>query len=246
MIVIPAIDLKEGKCVRLEQGLMERDTVFNDDPAAQALAWQAQGAELLHIVDLDGAFAGEPKNRSSIEAIVKALAIPTQLGGGIRDLATIEAYLGLGIGRVIIGTAAQRNPELVKAACARFPGRIVVGIDAKEGMVAVQGWAEVTGVTAVELAKRFEGDGVAAIVYTDISRDGMLQGPNIPATRALAEAISIPVIASGGVSSLKDIENLLAVEASGVTGVITGKAIYTGAINLAEAIALTRKANEKC
>ncbi len=246
MIVIPAIDLKEGKCVRLEQGLMERDTVFNDDPAAQALAWQAQGAELLHIVDLDGAFAGEPKNRSSIESIVKALAIPTQLGGGIRDLATIEAYLGLGIGRVIIGTAAQRDPELVKAACTRFPGRIVVGIDAKEGMVAVQGWAEVTGVTAVELAKRFEGDGVAAIVYTDISRDGMLQGPNIPATRALAEAISIPVIASGGVSSLKDIENLLAVEASGVTGVITGKAIYTGAINLAEAIALTRKANEKC
>lgn len=236
MIVIPAIDLKEGKCVRLEQGLMERDTVFNDDPGAQARAWQEQGAELLHIVDLDGAFAGEPKNRTAIEAIVRAVSIPTQLGGGIRDLATIEAYLSLGIDRVIIGTAAQRNPELVKEACEKFPGRIVVGIDAKNGMVAVQGWAELTGITAVELARKFEGFGVAAIIYTDISRDGMLQGPNIEATRQLAEAVNIPVIASGGLSTLKDIENLMAIESSGVTGVITGKAIYTGAINLTEAI----------
>jgi phosphoribosylformimino-5-aminoimidazole carboxamide ribotide isomerase len=242
MIVIPAIDLKEGKCVRLEQGLMEKDTVFNDDPAAQALEWQRQGAELLHIVDLDGAFAGEPKNRAAIEAIVGALDIPTQLGGGIRDLATIEAYLTMGIGRVIIGTAAQRNPALVEEACRLFPGRIVVGIDAKNGMVAVQGWAEVTDVTAVDLAKRFEGYGVAAIIYTDISRDGMMQGPNIAATRDLAEAIDIPVIASGGVSSLADIENLMAIESSGVTGVITGKAIYTGAIRLAEAVALTKSA----
>ncbi len=241
MIVIPAIDLKEGKCVRLEQGLMERDTVFNDDPGAQARAWQDQGAELLHIVDLDGAFAGEPKNRSAIEAIVKAITIPSQLGGGIRDIETIEAYLSLGLSRVIIGTAAQRNPELVKEACAKFPGRIVVGIDAKNGMVAVQGWAEVTDITAVDLAKKFEGDGVAAIIYTDISRDGMMQGPNIEATKGLAESISIPVIASGGVSSLTDIENLMAVESSGVTGVITGKAIYTGAIRLAEAVALTKK-----
>ena len=239
MIVIPAIDLKEGKCVRLEQGLMERDTVFNDHPGAQARAWQEQGAELLHIVDLDGAFAGEPKNRAAIEEIVNSISIPSQLGGGIRDLATVEAYLSLGIGRVIIGTAAQRNPEFVKEACAKFPGRIVVGIDAKNGMVAVQGWAELTGVTAVELARKFEGFGVAAIIYTDISRDGMMQGPNIEATRQLAEAISIPVIASGGLSSLKDIENLMAIESSGVTGVITGKAIYSGAINLAEAIALT-------
>lgn len=236
MIVIPAIDLKEGKCVRLEQGLMERDTVFNDYPGAQAQDWQEQGAELLHIVDLDGAFAGEPKNRTAIEAIVRAVSIPTQLGGGIRDLATIEAYLSLGIDRVIIGTAAQRNPELVKEACEKFPGRIVVGIDAKNGMVAVQGWAEITGITAVELARKFEGFGVAAIIYTDISRDGMLQGPNIEATRQLAEAVNIPVIASGGLSTLKDIENLMAIESSGVTGVITGKAIYTGAINLAEAI----------
>jgi phosphoribosylformimino-5-aminoimidazole carboxamide ribotide isomerase len=242
MIVIPAIDLKEGKCVRLEQGLMDRDTVFNDNPGEQAGIWEEQGARLLHIVDLDGAFAGEPKNRSAIEAIVRSVKIPTQLGGGIRDLATIEAYLDLGIDRVIIGTAAQRNPELVIDACSRFPGRIVVGIDAKNGMVAVQGWAEVTGISAVELARKFEGFGVSAIIYTDISRDGMMQGPNIEATRALAEAISIPVIASGGVSRLVDIENLMAVESSGVTGVITGKAIYSGALNLAEAIALTRKA----
>jgi len=245
VIVIPAIDLKEGKCVRLEQGLMERDTVFNDNPGAQARIWQDQGAQLLHIVDLDGAFAGEPKNRAAIEEIVKALAIPTQLGGGIRDIPTIEAYLDMGIDRVIIGTAAQRNPELVEEACRRFPGRIVVGIDAKNGMVAVQGWAEVTGVTAVDLARKFEGFGVSAIVYTDISRDGMMQGPNIEATKGLAESVSIPVIASGGVSSLQDIRNLLEVERSGVTGVITGKAIYTGALNLAEAIALTRR-SEAC
>ena len=240
MIVIPAIDLKNGACVRLEQGLMDKDTVFNDNPAAQALDWQNQGAELLHIVDLDGAFAGEPRNRGAIEAILAAITIPAQLGGGVRDLATIEAYLNLGLSRVIIGTAAQRNPELVRQACARFPGRIVVGIDAKDGMVAVQGWAEVTGIQAVDLARKFEGYGVAAIIYTDISRDGMLQGPNIEATKALAEAVAIPIIASGGVSSLKDIENLMAIESSGISGVITGKAVYTGAIRLSEAISLTK------
>jgi phosphoribosylformimino-5-aminoimidazole carboxamide ribotide isomerase len=220
---------------------MERDTVFNDNPGAQARIWEEQGARLLHIVDLDGAFAGEPKNRGAIEAIVKAVKIPTQLGGGIRDLATIDAYLDLGIDRVIIGTAAQRNPDFVREACTRFPGRIVVGIDAKNGMVAVQGWAEVTDVSAAELARKFEGFGVTAIIYTDISRDGMMQGPNIEATRALAESISIPVIASGGVSRLADIEHLMAIEKSGVTGVITGKAIYNGALNLAEAIALTKR-----
>ena len=240
MIVIPAIDLKEGKCVRLEQGLMEKDTVFNDNPGAQARAWQDQGAELLHIVDLDGAFAGQPKNKAAIEAILKAITIPAQLGGGIRDLATIEAYLSLGLSRVIIGTAAQRNPELVREACAKFPDRIVVGIDAKNGMVAVQGWAELTDITAIELARKFEDFGVSAIIYTDIARDGMLQGPNLEATRALAEAVSIPVIASGGVSSLKDIEQLMAIESSGISGVITGKAVYTGAIKLSEAIALTK------
>ncbi len=240
MLVIPAIDLKDGQCVRLEQGLMERDTVFCENPASQALEWQRQGAELLHLVDLNGAFAGEPKNRSSIEGIVRSVSIPTQLGGGIRDLKTIEAYLSLGIGRVILGTAAQRDPDLVREACRLFPGRIIVGIDAKDGMVAVQGWAEVTDCSAGELAARFEGFGVSAIIYTDISRDGMLGGPNIAATRELAEGITIPVIASGGVSRLADIEALMAIEPSGVTGVITGKAIYTGAINLAEAIALTK------
>ena len=242
MIVIPAIDLKDGKCVRLEQGLMERDTVYSDDPAATARRWQIEGGELLHIVDLDGAFAGVPKNRAAIEAIIKAIDIPAQLGGGIRDLQTIEAYLALGLSRVIIGTAAQRTPQLVSDACRRFPGQIVVGIDAKNGMVAVQGWAEVTGITAAELAKRFAGDGVAAIIYTDIARDGMLQGPNLEATRALAEAAGIPVIASGGVSSLKDIENLLAIEKYGVTGVITGKAIYSGALNLREAVSIAKGA----
>ena len=239
-IVIPAIDLKEGKCVRLEQGLMEKDTVFCDNPAEQASEWVRQGGELLHIVDLDGAFAGVPKNREAISAIIGSISIPTQLGGGIRDLPTIEAYLALGIGRVILGTAAQRNPELVMEACRLFPGRIVVGIDAKDGMVAVQGWAEITDIRAVDLARKFEGYGVAAIIYTDISRDGMMAGPNVELTKELAEAISIPVIASGGVSSLRDIENLMAVEFSGVIGVITGKAIYTGAIRLAEAIELTK------
>ncbi|HWI40933.1 MAG TPA: 1-(5-phosphoribosyl)-5-[(5-phosphoribosylamino)methylideneamino]imidazole-4-carboxamide isomerase [Verrucomicrobiae bacterium] len=246
MIVIPAIDLKEGKCVRLEQGLMERDTVFSDNPAEQALKWQAQGAEMLHIVDLDGAFAGVPKNRGAIESIVKALSIPAQLGGGIRDIATIEAYLSLGLSRVILGTAAQRNPELVDEACRLFPGTIVVGIDAKNGMVAVQGWAEVTGIRATELARRFEGAGVSAIIYTDIARDGMMQGPNLEATRELAESVKIPVIASGGVSRLQDIENLMAIEKSGVIGVITGKAVYTGAIDLAEAVALTRRGVGAC
>jgi len=244
MIVIPAIDLKEGKCVRLEQGEMHRDTVFSDSPAEQALKWQQAGAELLHLVDLDGAFAGQPKNKAAIESILKAISIPAQLGGGIRDIPTIEAYLSLGLSRVIIGTAAQRNPQLVIDACKRFPGRIVVGIDAKNGMVAVQGWAELTDITAVDLAKKFEDCGVSAIIYTDINRDGMMGGPNIEATKALAEATSIPVIASGGVSSLRDIENLMAIEASGVSGAITGKAIYTGAINLNEAIALTKRGRQ--
>jgi len=241
MLVIPAIDLKEGRCVRLEQGLMEKDTVYNDSPAAQARIWQEQGGELLHIVDLDGAFAGVPRNKAAIEAIVRAIDIPTELGGGVRDLATIEAYLQLGIGRVILGTVAKEKPELVQEACRLFPGRIVVGIDASNGFVAVRGWADVTEKKATEMAKEMEGFGVEAIIYTDIARDGMMQGPNLEATRALAESISIPVIASGGVSSLKDIENLMAIEASGVVGVITGKAIYSGALDLRAAVALTRR-----
>ena len=241
MLVIPAIDLKEGRCVRLEQGLMEKDTVYSDSPAAQARIWQEQGGELLHIVDLDGAFAGVPRNKAAIEAIVQAIDIPTELGGGVRDLATVEAYLQLGIGRVILGTVAKEKPELVQEACRLFPGRIVVGIDASNGFVAVRGWADVTEKKATEMAKEMEGFGVEAIIYTDIARDGMMQGPNLEATRALAESISIPVIASGGVSSLKDIENLMAIEASGVVGVITGKAIYTGALDLRAAVALTKR-----
>ncbi|HDR46373.1 MAG TPA: 1-(5-phosphoribosyl)-5-[(5-phosphoribosylamino)methylideneamino]imidazole-4-carboxamide isomerase [Geoalkalibacter subterraneus] len=240
MLVIPAIDLKEGQCVRLEQGLMDKATVYGKDPAAQALAWQEQGAELLHIVDLDGAFAGVPKNREAISSIVAALDIPAQIGGGIRDLDTIAAYLDLGIKRVILGTVAKENPELVKEACNRFPGSIVVGIDARDGFVAVRGWADVTEKKASELAKEMEGYGVEAIIYTDIARDGMMQGPNIRTTGELARSISIPVIASGGVSRLQDIQDLMQLEADGVVGAITGKAIYSGALNLREAIALTR------
>lgn len=241
MIIIPAIDLKGGQCVRLEQGLMEKDTVYSDDPAAMARHWQAEGGELLHLVDLDGAFAGVPMNREAIQSIVSAVDIPTELGGGIRDLQTIEAYLALGVDRVILGTVAKENPALVAEACRRFPGQIVVGIDAKNGLVAVRGWAEVTEKLAIDLAREMEGFGVTAIIYTDIARDGMMQGPNLQATAALAEAISIPVIASGGVSSLEDIRNLLQIEACGIAGVITGKAIYNGALNLREAVALTKK-----
>jgi len=240
MIILPAIDLKEGRCVRLEQGLMDKDTVYHDNPAAQARIWQEQGGELLHIVDLDGAFAGVPKNRAAIKAIIEAIDIPSELGGGIRDLQTIEAYLELGIDRVILGTVAKENPGLVKEACAKFPGRIVVGIDAMDGLVAVRGWGDVTEKLATEMAREMEGFGVEAIIYTDIARDGMMQGPNIEATRALAEAISIPVIASGGLSTLDDIRRLMAIEVYGVTGVITGKAIYSGAIDLREAVALTK------
>ncbi|MDX2495548.1 MAG: 1-(5-phosphoribosyl)-5-[(5-phosphoribosylamino)methylideneamino]imidazole-4-carboxamide isomerase [Desulfuromusa sp.] len=240
MIILPAIDLKEGRCVRLEQGLMDKDTVYSDDPAAQAKTWQEQGGEFLHIVDLDGAFAGVPKNKAAIKSIVDAIDIPSELGGGIRDLETIEAYLDLGITRVILGTVAKENPELVKEACRKFPGQIVVGIDAKKGLVAVRGWADVTEKKATEMAKEMEGFGVEAIIYTDITRDGMMQGPNIEATKALAEAISIPVIASGGLSTLEDIQRLLEIESSGITGVITGKAIYSGAIDLREAVALTK------
>jgi len=243
MIILPAIDLKEGRCVRLEQGLMDKDTVYNDDPAAQALLWQEQGGEYLHIVDLDGAFAGTPKNKAAIEAIVAAIDIPSELGGGIRDLKTIEAYLGLGINRVILGTIAKENPDLVKEACRLFPGQIVVGIDAKDGLVAVRGWADVTEKKATDMAKEMEDFGVEAIIYTDISRDGMMQGPNIEATKALAESITIPVIASGGLSTLDDIRQLIEIEASGVTGVITGKAIYSGAIDLRAAVALTKGLN---
>ncbi len=246
MLIIPAIDLKEGKCVRLEQGLMDKATVYSDDPATTAKHWESQGAELLHVVDLNGAFAGKPKNLDAIKAIRGAIRIPIEVGGGIRDLATIESLVAIGVDRIILGTAAIENPTFVREACGKFPGRIIVGIDAKDGLVAIKGWAEVTKVRAVDLAKRMQDYGVIAIIYTDIKRDGMLSGPNIEATKALAESLHIPVIASGGVHTIKDIENLLTVRYAGVSGVITGKAIYSGSLDLKEAITFVKMNDNRC
>jgi phosphoribosylformimino-5-aminoimidazole carboxamide ribotide isomerase len=246
MLIIPAIDLKEGKCVRLEQGLMDKATVYSDDPATTARHWEAQGAEFLHVVDLDGAFAGKPKNLDAIKAIRAAIRIPIEVGGGIRDMATIRTLVSIGINRIILGTAAIENPSFVQEACGEFPSRIIVGIDAKEGLVAIKGWAEVTKVQAIDLAKQMQEYGVIAIIYTDIKRDGMLSGPNIEATQALARALHIPVIASGGVHTMKDIERLLTVRYSGVSGVITGKAIYSGSLNLKEAITFVKMNDNQC
>jgi len=234
MILYPAIDLKDGQCVRLLRGEMEAATVFNDDPAAQARAFAAAGCRWLHLVDLNGAFAGRPVNAEAVEAILAAIDVPAQLGGGIRDRATIETWLEKGLARVILGTVAVRDPDLVRAAARAHPGRIAVGIDARGGRVAVEGWAETTELDATDLARRFEDAGVAAIIYTDIERDGAMQGPNVAATAALARAVSIPVIASGGVSSLDDIR---ALKASGapLDGVISGRALYDGRLDPAEA-----------
>jgi phosphoribosylformimino-5-aminoimidazole carboxamide ribotide isomerase len=242
VILFPAIDLKEGQCVRLEQGDMARATVFNLDPAAQAASFAAQGFEYLHVVDLDGAFAGKPMNAHAVEAMLAAVSMPVQLGGGIRDLKTVEAWLAKGIARVIIGTAAVRDPELVKAAAKKFPGRVAVGLDARDGKVAVQGWAETSEMTALDIAARFEDFGVAAIIFTDISRDGLLQGLNLEATTALAERISIPVIASGGLASLDDVKALLAPGAKKLAGAIAGRALYDGRLDPQAALALIRSA----
>ncbi|AOS96124.1 1-(5-phosphoribosyl)-5-[(5-phosphoribosylamino)methylideneamino] imidazole-4-carboxamide isomerase [Microbulbifer aggregans] len=234
MIVIPAIDLKDGQCVRLRQGEMEDATVFSDDPLATARHWVEQGARRLHLVDLNGAFAGNPVNGEAVTAIAKEFPqLPVQIGGGIRDLHTIERYLDAGVTWAIIGTAAVKNPDLVKEACREFEGHIIVGLDAKDGLVATEGWAEVSDQQATELAKRFEDCGVSAIVYTDIARDGMMQGVNIPATLEMARAVQIPIIASGGVSCIEDIEQLL--EAGDIYGAITGRAIYEDKLDLAEA-----------
>jgi len=242
VILFPAIDLKEGHCVRLEQGDMARATVFNLDPAAQAASFAAQGFEYLHVVDLDGAFAGKPMNAHAVEAMLAAVSMPVQLGGGIRDLKTVEAWLTKGIARVIIGTAAVRDPQLVKAAAKTFPGRVAVGLDARDGKVAVQGWAETSEVTALDIARRFEDAGVAAIIFTDISRDGLLKGLNLDATIALAERISIPVIASGGLASLDDVTALLAPHARKLDGAIVGRALYDGRLDPQAALALIRSA----
>ena len=234
MLLIPAIDLKDGHCVRLKQGDMAQSTTFSEDPAAMALHWLEQGARRLHLVDLNGAFAGKPVNQAAIKAILNAVAgkIPVQLGGGIRDLDTIERYLDAGLSYVIIGTAAVKNPGFVKDACTAFGGCVIIGIDAKEGKVATDGWSKLTGHEVGDLAKKFENYGVEAIVYTDIGRDGMLSGVNVEATVKLAEQLSIPVIASGGVGSIADIEQLCAVADKGITGVICGRAIYTGDLSL--------------
>ena len=242
MILFPAIDLKNGEAVRLEQGDMARATVFHRDPAEQARTFASQGFEYLHIVDLDGAFAGKPMNAAAVERILAAVRIPVQLGGGIRDHATIEGWLGKGVTRVIIGTAAVRDPALVKAAAKRFPGRVAVGVDARDGMVAVQGWAESSELSVLDIARRFEDAGVAAIVYSDIARDGMLKGLNIDATIGLADAVSIPVIASGGLASLDDISALLHPRAKKLAGAIAGRALYDGRFDAAAALKLIRSA----
>jgi phosphoribosylformimino-5-aminoimidazole carboxamide ribotide isomerase len=245
VILFPAIDLKDGLAVRLEQGDMARATVFNRDPAGQAHAFETQGFRHLHVVDLDGAFAGKPMNGAAVERILETVGLCVQLGGGIRDMATVEGWLDKGVNRVIVGTAAVRNPALVKEAAKAFPTRVAVGLDAKDGKVAVQGWAETSELSALDIARRFEDAGVAAIVYTDVARDGMLQGINWDATIALADAISIPVIASGGFASMVDVKALTAPRAGKLEGAIVGRALYDGRIDAAKALAMVRAARAK-
>jgi phosphoribosylformimino-5-aminoimidazole carboxamide ribotide isomerase len=240
MILFPAIDLKDGQCVRLKLGDMDQATVFNDDPAAQALSFEAQGFEWLHLVDLNGAFAGRPVNKTAVEAILGAVKIPVQLGGGIRNLGQIEAWLNQGIRRVILGTVALRNPALVREACRVFPGRIAVGIDAKGGRVAVEGWAETSDLSATDLARRFSDAGVSAIIFTDVDRDGILKGLNIDSTLELARAVPIPVIASGGLASMDDIHRLMQSDCRILEGAISGRALYDGRINVPVALGLLR------
>jgi len=241
MIVIPAVDIKNGKCVRLRQGEKDRETVFSDDPASMAERWESEGAELIHVVDLDGAFEKSPRNLPAIRKILSRIKAGVQVGGGIRNEETIGMFVDIGVKRVVIGTEAQRNPAFVKKACRLYPGKIVVGIDARKGLVAVEGWTKTTDIKAADLARMYEDCGVAAINFTDIYRDGMETGPNLEETRLLAESISIPVIASGGVSTIEDIKNILSLEIFGVTGVITGRAIYSGTLDFMEAVRIAGK-----
>jgi phosphoribosylformimino-5-aminoimidazole carboxamide ribotide isomerase len=244
MKLFPAIDLKDGQCVRLRQGVMSDATVFGDDPAAQAASFEKQGFQYLHVVDLNGAFEGKPVNRAAVKAIRDTLSIPMQLGGGIRTLAQVEAWLTEGVARVILGTVAVKQPEIVIESARSFPGQIAVGIDARDGMVAIEGWAATSELTAIELAKRFEDAGVAAIIYTDIARDGLLTGLNLPATAALAREVSVPVIASGGLAGIEDVHQLLRPEYSMLEGAIAGRALYDGRLDAAEALALIRARKE--
>jgi phosphoribosylformimino-5-aminoimidazole carboxamide ribotide isomerase len=241
VIIIPAVDIKGGKCVRLEQGFMDRETIFSDYPEEMALQWERKGAKRLHLVDLDGAVQGIPFNKKVIRNVVDRVSIPVQLGGGIRDLDTIEGYINLGIDQIIIGTAAYKDPDLVETACRRYPGRIIVGIDSKDRYVSVEGWTEPTNIIAIDLAKRFEDMRINSIIYTDIKRDGMKRGPNIDAIREFATAINVPVIAAGGISSIKDIENMAELEEDGLSGIIVGRALYDGSIRLEQAINTLRK-----
>ncbi len=245
MLIIPAVDIKNGKCVRLFQGRFDSETVFSDDPAAMAKRWENEGAEVIHVIDLDGAVEKSPKNLNSIERIIESVEAYIQVGGGIRTAKTAKMYLDLGVKRVIIGTEAIKNPDFVKDSCKAFPDQIVVGIDARDGLVAIEGWTETTRIKAVDLARRFEDCGVAAINFTDIHRDGMETGPNIEATRRIAEAVSIPVVASGGVSTIEDIKKLMPLEAVGVVGVITGRALYSGSLSLKEAIKVSTLTERK-
>ena len=240
MLIIPAVDIKGGRCVRLLQGREGSETIFSDDPSAMAARWEAEGAELLHVVDLDGAFRKSPQNVDAIKRILDRVHIPVQLGGGIRSMETISMFLDLGVSRVILGTEAIRNPLLVEQACHAFPGKIMVGIDVRNGMVAIEGWTQTTEQRSIEVAKGFENHGLAGIIFTDIHKDGMQTGPNIAQTERLAESVSIPIIASGGVSDIKDIRALLPLERVGVQGVITGKALYAGTLNLKQALEVAR------
>ena len=241
MIIIPAVDLKEGRCVRLSQGRMDQESVYSEHPVEMAKHWESKGAERLHVVDLNGAVAGKPIHRSLVKEITRSLRIPVEVGGGIRDMASIEDYLSSGVRWVILGTAAFQNPSFVEEACRQFPGRVIAGIDARGGRVAIRGWNEVVSLDAVDLARQFEDKGLSAIIFTDIERDGMGTGLNFESTQKLSRSTSIPVIASGGVSRIEDIEHLLESESEGIIGVIVGRALYTGQLDLGEAIRLTKK-----